>query len=127
MYFGYFTFTDTVSSDVLKSIAEYAHESVILQLANVSMIILIIAHYPATEFGARKAIESFFWKDAPLWGSIVIVYVLIGMLATPAISIKELATVLDFTSSLAGSFVILMLPAAMALYINNDKNLSWKH
>ena len=91
------------------------------------MIILIIAHYPATAFGARKAIESFFWKDAPLWGSILIVYVLIGVLATLAISIKELATVLDFTSSLAGSFVILMLPAAMAFYINRDKNLSLKH
>ena len=126
MLIGYFTFTDSVSSDLLKTIALHSSNSGILKVANLAFLALIICHYPATCFGARKALESLFWprSDAPTWGTITVVYSTIIILSIISVFVTEIADVLDVTSSLTGSFVILIFPGLFAYKINKEKNIN---
>ena len=90
-------------------------------MANILMLLLIICHFPVTCFGCRAAIESLIWKKAPLWGTITIVFIIVVLLMLIAFFVDEVADVLDVTSSLAGSFVIYIIPGAFQLILLRKK------
>ena len=114
MLFGYFTFTQEVDSDVLKTIALHAKDTWYLKMVNILMIVLIICHFPVTCYGSRAAAEELIFdtRKPKLWQRIIIVFVIIAVIMCVSFFVSEVADVLDITSSLAGSFVIYIIPAA---------------
>ncbi|CAL5987727.1 Amino_acid transporter [Hexamita inflata] len=129
MFFGYFTFTSNVHSDLLKTIALHSKNAWYLKAANVAMLILIISHFPVTCFGCRAAVESLVFKNkkAPMWGTILITTAIVTFLMTISLFVTEIADVLDVTSSLGGSFVIFIIPAALAMSIIKKEKQSWQN
>ena len=113
MLCGYFSFTSGVHSNLLKTIAEKAVHGWYLQVANIAMMILIILHFPLTCYGCRAAVESMVFKNkrTPTWGLVVISFCIVSVLVLFALFVKDFVDVMDVTSSIAGSFVIIIIPA----------------
>lgn len=113
MLFGYFTFTQDVHSDLLKTIALHSSNGWYLQVSNIAMIMLIVLHFPLTCYGCRSAVESLVFKNkkTPWWGLLLISFCIVTVLMLISLFVKDVADVLDVTSSLAGSFVIVIIPA----------------
>ena len=114
MLCGYFTFTTDVQSDLFKSIAEHSRNGWYLKVGNIAMIVLIVVHFPLTCYGCRSAVESLVFKHkvAPTWGNWLISFVIVTLLMVISLFVKDVADVLDVTSSIAGSFVIVIIPAS---------------
>ena len=112
-FFGYFTFTSDLRSNLLDVFAHYAGDTWYLHLANIAMLFCMCAHYPLPCFGLRRTVESLIWHDADaptLWRYlicllIIVITTLVGSFIT------EIHVVLDYTSSLAGSCVVFIFPA----------------
>lgn len=66
------------------------------------------------------AIESMFWthRRAPKWGTVLIVFIIVSILMVLSIYVENIADVMDVTSTLGGSFVIFITPAAFICAIN---------
>ncbi|CAL6001207.1 Amino_acid transporter system N2 [Hexamita inflata] len=111
--FGYFTFTSDLRSNLLDVFAHYAGQKWYLHAANVAMLFCMASHYPLPCFGLRRTIESLFWKDtdAPKLYRILIALTIIVIATLVGSFVKEIHSVLDYTSSLAGSCVVFIFPA----------------
>eukprot|EP00703_Trepomonas_sp_PC1_P004537 JAP92069.1 Amino acid transporter family protein [Trepomonas sp. PC1] len=125
---GYFTFTTNVHSDLLKTIAEHSKNEWYLMLANISMIIMIIVHFPITCFGFRAAVESLAFKKqrTPTWALWLITFIVVTIMMLISLFVKDVADVLDVTSSIAGSFVIIIIPASFQIVIAKKEKLGWQ-
>ncbi|CAL6076240.1 Amino_acid transporter [Hexamita inflata] len=109
--FGYLTFGTTTQSDILKNLAEEG--SILTQVANVGMILLMICHYPIVAYPIRKSIEGLIFKTDEYDNKkvqylistlIVVIASLIGTF------LQSIDNILDFTSSLAGGTLGFIIP-----------------
>lgn len=73
------------------------------------------------------AFESMIWqnKQAPLWGTIVVVFTIVTVLMLISLFVEEISDVLDVTSTLGGSFVIFIIPASFIVVINYKEKKHW--
>lgn len=119
--FGYLTFTSNLScpgcSNLLKAFTEKAGGTWYLHGANVLMLVCMVAHYPLPCFGLRRTVESLIWRDmdAPAaWRYLICLAIIVttGLIGS---FVTEIHTVLDFTSSIAGSFVVFIFPGLFSL------------
>lgn len=123
--FGYFTFTSGLAqpgcSNLLSAFAAAAGATWYLRAANILMLVCMVAHYPLPCFGLRRTVESLFWadSDAPTVWRIVICLILIVVTGLLGSFIEDIHIVLDYTSSIAGSFVVFVLPGLFSIRIWN--------
>ena len=85
-------------------------------------------HFPTTCFGCRKQIECLIFgeKPTPAWARYVIVLAIIVVMLVISFFVTEVSDVLDITSSLAGSFVILVIPGLFKINILwKEKDKTW--
>ena len=116
-YFGYFTFTDALKSNILDVFATISGATWYLHAANILMLCCMAAHYPLPCFGLRRTVESLFWhdQDAPTGWRIFIAFCLIVVTGLIGSFVKEIHQVLDYTSSLAGSCHVFIFPGLFGL------------
>lgn len=90
------------------------------------MLVCMVAHYPLPCFGLRRTVESLFWadSDAPTVWRIVICLTLIIVTGLLGSFIEDIHIILDYTSSIAGSFVVFILPGLFSIRIWNYQNKS---
>lgn len=113
-YFGYFAFGETTDANILVNLKKDGN--VLAYIANAGMIVLMICHYPIPVYSIRKAIENFIFKTEHYHNkkvsysiavAIVFIATMIGMF------LKSIDNVLDFSGSLAGGTLGMIIPGIL--------------
>ena len=119
--FGYFAFTDSVASDVLRTISQLSDASVYFQIANTAMILVMLFSYPLVSFGVSKAFQSLIWKPGhkvPFkW---VLLFALLNVFVPTIIAtfVSDIDHILSFTASLCGSPMVYIIPGMFGYTIS---------
>ena len=109
--FGYLAYGDETQSNILKNLAREG--SVLARIANVSMIVLMVCHYPLPVYSLRKSLESIMFHTEEYdrrWVSNLISTVVVVCATVIGMFLKSIDNVLDFTSSLAGGTLGYIMP-----------------
>ncbi len=119
--FGYFAFTDSVASDVLRTISQLSDASVYFQIANTAMILVMLFSYPLVSFGVSKAFQSLIWKPGhkvPFkW---ILLFALLNVFVPTIIAtfVSDIDHILSFTASLCGSPMVYIIPGMFGYTIS---------
>lgn len=111
--FGYFAFTDTVASDILRNVSQLSGASVYFQIANTAMILVMLFSYPLVSFGVNKAFQSLIWKPGqkvPFKWSLMFALINVFVPAIIATFVSDIDHILSFTASLCGSPMVYIIP-----------------
>jgi len=128
--FSYFTLTDTLTSDITADLARVSPQPVYLTVESVLILLLMIVHYPLPVFALRRAVESFMWgeKQPPLKWSCCIAAAVVFLATLVGTFVDSVSSVISFTSSIAGTSLVYLFPAAMCLTISkqvHSRRLRW--
>ncbi|CAL6089405.1 Amino_acid transporter [Hexamita inflata] len=122
-YFGYAIYGDQVKPNVIKNLSlEKTFWSI---SANCVMIILMIVHIPVVAYPMRKTFEELaFQSNVNRKTEIIIGSAIIILAATVGCFLNSIDNILDFTSSLCGGTIGLVLPGLLKIKLatnNKDK------
>jgi amino acid permease len=109
--FGYLSYGYTTKPDILSNLA--LEKGFLAKIANITMIILMICHYPIPVYSLRKSIENFAFKTENFdkkWISFCISAAIVIIASVIGIFLHTIDTVLGFTSSLAGGTLSFIIP-----------------
>lgn len=128
--FSYFTMTDALTSDITADLARVSPRPIYLTVESVLILLLMIVHYPLPVFALRRAVESFIWgeRQPPLKWSCCISAGVVLMATLVGTFVDSVSTVISFTSSIAGTSLVYLFPAAMCLVISkqaHSRRLRW--
>lgn len=125
-FFGYFAFTDSCESDILKNIAGLEGSGkIFFYIANCAFILVMCCSFPLLVFAVRRTIESIFWKEGDKfskWWSYLINAILIvgaGLIGT---FVPTIDAVLSFSASLCGVPIIYIFPGFFVYTIAKREN-----
>lgn len=123
--FGYFAFTDSVASDILRNISQLPGASVYFQIANTAMILVMLFSYPLVSFGVSKAFQSLIWKpDQKVPFKWVLMFALLNVFVPTIVAtfVSDIDHILSFTASLCGSPMVYIIPGLFGYTITKRDN-----
>ncbi|KAL0223987.1 hypothetical protein P9112_003377 [Eukaryota sp. TZLM1-RC] len=116
---GYFSFTDSILSDVIEN---YAHNDILAIISRFGLSITLAFSFPIVCFSMRCSFEALFLEDPkPLWRrQFVLATLLVGICVTVAILEERIEVVLGLAGGSVGLLIGFVFPGLFFLYVTKE-------
>eukprot|EP00792_Barthelona_sp_PAP020_P012398 TRINITY_DN7057_c0_g1_i1.p1 TRINITY_DN7057_c0_g1~~TRINITY_DN7057_c0_g1_i1.p1 ORF type:complete len:413 (+),score=98.64 TRINITY_DN7057_c0_g1_i1:62-1300(+) len=125
--FGYLSWRSETMDDILKNyISKDKFDTLLFSLARMGIAIAIGFSFPLVHFALRRSLQSIIWgnEDEGWTRHLSLTFVVISLCTIVAWNVESLGTVLAFSGSIAGMFIVFILPSLFKIKLSKSRFFS---
>ncbi|KAM7158124.1 solute carrier family 38 member 6 isoform 1-T1 [Molossus nigricans] len=126
--FGYLTFYDKVTSDILQDYSKYLPHDVVVRTVKLCILFAVLLTVPLIHFPARKALMMMFFSNFPFsWIHHFLITLAVNIIIVLfAIYVPDIKHVFGVVGSSTSTCLIFVFPGLFYLKLSREDFLSWK-